>query len=166
MDWVAKLTERGAAELPHAEIARLALELLGTNSAPPENPEWWAQGVTVAYEQHIGRRLPGQRSDGSFQASASKTFAGNKDEALAALTARYDGATEINSIALDGEPATSATEKWRYWRVSLADGTRIQAVIDDKAAGKARIGLQHSNLTNPDDVVAWKAFWKLELGEL
>ena len=32
-----------------------------------ENVGWWTQAITAAYEQHIGRRIPVQRSNGTFQ---------------------------------------------------------------------------------------------------
>src|SRR5215470_4635421 len=38
-------------------------------------PGWWAQSVTVGYERIRGLRAVGQRRDGSFEASKSKTFA-------------------------------------------------------------------------------------------
>jgi hypothetical protein len=34
---------------------------------------WWTQAVTMAYEQYIGRPVPGQRPDGTFQKSVSKS---------------------------------------------------------------------------------------------
>nr|NLD40055.1 hypothetical protein [Actinomycetales bacterium] len=37
---------------------------------------WWAQGITVAYQQERGLRRPGQVADGTFEASISKTLAG------------------------------------------------------------------------------------------
>ena len=66
--WFALLDEWGAAERPHPEIARWIAEAHAV-------PGWWAQGVTVAYEQARGRRVPGQRCDGDFSVSASKTVA-------------------------------------------------------------------------------------------
>lgn len=44
-----------------------------------EISEWWAQGVTVAYEQIIGRRVVGQSCEGDFAASASRTVPGDPD---------------------------------------------------------------------------------------
>ncbi len=44
--------------LDHAAIAREALHLINERDRST-SPVWWAQGVTVLYEQHIGRRMPG-----------------------------------------------------------------------------------------------------------
>ena len=59
----------GARDLTHHEIATNVLELL---DGTIDNPAWWAQSIAVTYEQAIGRRIPGQRPDGTFQMSVSK----------------------------------------------------------------------------------------------
>src|SRR5699024_7143057 len=71
-EWTRRIDEAGGRELDHAAIARLLPERW-------EISEWWAQGVTVAYEQLIGRRVVGQSSDGDFSASASRTVPGDPD---------------------------------------------------------------------------------------
>src|SRR4030095_5965546 len=58
----------GPAEPPHDEIARWVGEEHGVGG-------WWAQGVTVAYEQARGLRAPRQRRGGLFEVIASKTVA-------------------------------------------------------------------------------------------
>ena len=77
-EWFALLDEWGAAERPHTEIARWVV-------AEHEVGGWWAQGVTVAYEQARGLRAPGQRRGGLFEASASKTVAVPVDRLYAAF---------------------------------------------------------------------------------
>jgi len=67
-DWFALLDAWGAAERPHPEIARWVAGEHGVGG-------WWAQGVTVAYEQARGLRAPGQRRGGLFEVNASKTVA-------------------------------------------------------------------------------------------
>lgn len=57
-EWTRWLDEAGGRELDHAAIARM-LPRRG------EISEWWAQGVTVAYEQIIGRRVVGQSCEGT-----------------------------------------------------------------------------------------------------
>lgn len=42
-------------DLDHPAMAAKVLEHINARGAS-KSPEWWAQGVTVAYEQHIGRR--------------------------------------------------------------------------------------------------------------
>lgn len=68
-DWLRFMDRIGAERLDHRAIAlRVYRELDGTL----EQVGWWAQPVTVAHEQHIGRRISGQRPDGTFQASVSR----------------------------------------------------------------------------------------------
>ena len=60
----------GAEQLSHHEIASaLITELDGK----VDNLGWWAQATAVAYEQYVGRRVPGQRPDGTFQTSVSRS---------------------------------------------------------------------------------------------
>jgi hypothetical protein len=168
-DWLARLDAQGAAQKPHAEIAALAharLEAEAGNTSSATNPGWWAQGVTVAYEQHIGRRVPGQTADGRYSAAVSRTIPGTMDDALAGLVARFDGRAELDGVPLESAPTTSATEKWRYFRIALADGSRVDTTINDQAGGKARIGVQHAKISDPDDIARWKAVWRAELAAL
>ena len=67
-EWFALLDAWGAVQRPHPEIARWLMEEHGVGG-------WWAQGVTVAYEQARGLRDPGQRRGGLYEANASKTVA-------------------------------------------------------------------------------------------
>ena len=76
--WFELLDAGGAVELGHTEIARLLIDDHGV-------PGWWAQSVTVAYEQARGRRAPGQRPDG-WEVTASKTVAVPVDRLYEAFT--------------------------------------------------------------------------------
>src|SRR4051812_30391687 len=65
--WVRTLDHHGAEKLSHREIA----ELVGKRY---KVPDWWTQTVTVGYERIKGLRARGQRRDGSFETSKSRTF--------------------------------------------------------------------------------------------
>ncbi|WP_244303233.1 hypothetical protein [Leucobacter coleopterorum] len=70
-DWVRIFEAADAKSKPHSEIAIIA------RAEVPEtlyNPDWWAQAVAIAYEQHAGLRVPGQSSSGTFRVSASRTL--------------------------------------------------------------------------------------------
>src|SRR2546427_12399558 len=47
--------------------------------------------ITVSYEQHIGRREPGQSCEGDFPAAASRVLIGTLDEALERWLRRVEG---------------------------------------------------------------------------
>lgn len=163
-EWVRELDEAGAQQMKHAQIAALAGEWM---PAGMESPGWWAQGVAVAYEQDRGLRVPGQSSDGSFTASASKTFsAGDRHAAFKAWLAKVDQRTQFNGVDVAEPPAQSSTEKWHYWRVRLEDGSRVSLGIADKGDGRAALGLEHSKLYSPEDIDRWKPYWQTLLAEL
>ena len=151
--WLEFLEGIGARDLSHKDIAeRIA--------ATGEASGWWAQSITVAYEQHIGRRAPGQRSDGAYEVAVSKTFAGTMDEALAAWEKLAAGQKDFSGLAPAGPAETSATEKWRYWRCPLDDGTKIVVTISEKAPGKSGLTVAHQKLATEEDKEHWRAYWK------
>lgn len=152
-EWVAFLDSIGARQLSHAEIAR---RILDTGLASG----WWSQSITVAYEQHIGRRAPGQDRGGAYSASATKTCAGSLDEVLARWVDFMKDREELGGIAVGRGPDTSVTEKWRYWRCGLEDGSRVNVTIGEKAPGKVLLAVQHERLETADHVEYWREFWK------
>jgi hypothetical protein len=66
--WVAALDHHKAYTWTHREIA----DFVHTKY---KVPDWWTQTVTVGYERIKGLRAIGQRRDGSYEATKSKTFA-------------------------------------------------------------------------------------------
>ena len=162
--WVSRLDELGAAELDHRDIVphvQRELERLGVG-----NSGWWAQSVTVAYEQHIGRRLPGQQSDGTFSAAVSRTVPGSSDDALAAWTTLVGHRTRLAGRNVSSGPVTSSTPKWRYWRCVLDDDTRVEVTIGASGPARSRIAVAHNRLPSPGTADEAKAFWKDLLTEL
>lgn len=161
-DWLSFFDEHEASKLTHKEIA----DLVYAKIKGRESDGWWSQAVTVAYEQHIGRREPGQRSDGSYETSASKTFDGTMSEALEMWILLTGDKTEFNGVALEKDPTWSETEKWRNWRCALADGSRLAVSIYQKTPDKASFGLGHLKLKSAEEAEAWKTYWKTLLEEL
>lgn len=120
--WVEVLDAHGGRSLDHTALARLVPPLL---PAEVENKGWWAQSVTVRYEQETGRRVVGQKSDGSFSVSVSKTFHGSRERALDAWCRVVAGLTEVDGVAVDGEPRRTSTARWSRWRARLAEGSSV-----------------------------------------
>jgi hypothetical protein len=152
-EWLVFFESIGAPQLNHKEIAQKAGDLGG---APP----WWRQMVTVAYEQHIGRRVSGQDCNGQFSVSASKTIVGTLDVALEIWKTKAKGHTEFSDVPISRAPELSQTEKWRYWRCGLSDGSRISVNFSAKPQGKAVISIQHERLESMEQVEHWRKFWK------
>lgn len=162
-DWVKLLDQAGAEKLTHTQIAALSRENMPAHVV---NSGWWAQGVAIAYEHQKGLRTPGQTSDGRFSASASKTFSGDKDAAFARWLEVVASAEQFGEVPLAAEPSTSATEKWRYWRAALADGTRVSVTVSDKPGGKSVVAVQHAKLASQEMIGYWKSVWKDVLSQL
>lgn len=163
-DWVAALDAAGAGERTHAAIAELAISLMPESL---ENSGWWAQGVAIGYEQHHGLRVPGQRSDGTFHASASRTLPGPAAEAMQAWRRLVDARADFDGASAEAPPTTSETAKRLHWRVRLDDGTRAGVSVEPVGDGdRARLAMQHERLGSPADVDRWKQFWKGLLAEL
>ena len=65
--WVYALDRKKAYELSHRELAQLIKDKYHT-------PDWWTQTVAVGYERIKGLRVRGQRRDGFYSASKSRTL--------------------------------------------------------------------------------------------
>lgn len=159
-EWVAYLDSIQARELDHTALAIKTLEKI-VETGKSKSPEWWAQGVAVAYEQHIGRRKPGQTCDGSFSVTVSKTIDGNMDFAIDKWVKRVEGISEFNGVKINKTPSVTQTEKWRYWRCGLEDGSALSVNIQNKPNGlKSSLTINHDKLNQAEDVEKWRGFWK------
>lgn len=154
--WLRFMEDIGAEGLGHAEIAaRVERELSGT----VDNPAWWAQGVTVAYEQHSGRRAPGQRADGSFQTTVSRTFALDMHalmEAYAAFAATDTGVAQLAASS----PRRSGTAKRLSWRLRAKDGIGVRVTSEPRTEGSAVLVVTVVGLASAEAVVEAKAAWR------
>ena len=165
-EWFAILDERGARDMAHKDIATLLREELGV-------PSWWSQMVTVEFEKHIGRRETGQRG-GAWSSTTSRTLPGTMDEVFGRWLALVAAAPEqgaFDGVPWAAEPAVSRTEKWRYWRVPLADGSKVVVTVSAKpgAGGEGDasvLAATSDRLAAKDDVARRKSFWKAFLAGL
>lgn len=154
--WLSWLHSIHANDLTHKEIASKLAEHPGISA-------WWAQMLTVEFEQSIGRRVAGQDCSGSFSVSVSKTLDGNMDDALACWQYLAKDCTDFSDIAISRGPDISTTDKWRYWRCGLADGSRVNVNIYQKSPDKASLTIQHEKLESSEQVEHWRAYWKERL---
>lgn len=157
-EWVVFLEQHK--HLDHAEIVKVVLaeiERVGVS----KSPEWWAQGITGAFEQHIGRRKPGQRSSGDYSVTVRKTVDGSMDEVLSRVVGVMEDVKEFDGVAMQGAAQVSETEKCRHWRCDLEDGSRLSFNIQTKPSGdKSSVAINHDGIAHVDDVERWRAFWK------
>jgi hypothetical protein len=152
--WFALLDDAGASGWPHREIARWLVE------AQAVDP-WWAQGLTVGYEQARGIRVPGQRQDGSFESSSSRTVPVEVPDAyrLVADAAVRDQWLDV-PVEVTGETAGSSV-RW-----TLPDGSRAVVRVQAVRPGATRIAVQHGRLPDAGAVTASKAYWSERLERL
>lgn len=159
-EWAEVLDSAGGADLPHKELAEAAYAAMPSSV---ENAGWWAQSVAVAYEQWIGRRVPGQAHDGTFQVSTTRTVPGSMQEVFDHWCRLVGEPTELQGLAVTDGPRTSGTDKRLHWGVTLADGSRANVDVSPKREDKVLVAASQVNLTNPDDVEPWRAFWKVQI---
>lgn len=157
-EWLKFMDKIGAKDLNHHEIATQVLYQLADKI---ENPGWWTQATTVAYEQYIGRRIPGQRPDGTFQTSVSKaTKLGMKE-----LMDKWIGfAAQDKEVlgAIASEPRSSGTENRITWRTKAKDGSSIMVISEPKGE-TASIVVQLVGLKTDELNAAAKERWALVL---
>jgi hypothetical protein len=158
-EWCATLDRAKANDLPHGDIVKV-IETEGPISGG------WAQSVAVAYEQHIGRRKPGQGSDGRFTASVSRTFSAPPEKVFAAWKKRVADETEFGGRQLAEPATTSRTPKRLYWRCKFADGSRVTIGIEAKPGGKALAAVEHAGLQTSAQIEKAKTLWRKEFDEL
>jgi len=155
-DWFALLDAWGAVRRPHPEIARWLQDEHGVGG-------WWAQGVTVAYEQARGLREPGQRRGGLYEVNATKTVAvpaGRLYEAFAdpAVRGRWlpDGAFEVRTA----RPGRSIRANWE-------DGsTRLLVAFTARGEAKSQVAVTHERVPDAATADKLKAFWRERLAAL
>lgn len=131
----------------HTAVAAHLNEDLGVDG-------WWAQTVTVGWERITGRRLPGQRSDGTFSVSKSATLTVDADALRASLLDPADHADLFPG--LDTELRSKPTAK--TLRIALDDGHALFAIepLDD---GRTRVTVAHEKLATADDMERWRSYW-------
>ncbi|WP_412078055.1 hypothetical protein ACLF6K_28810 [Streptomyces xanthophaeus] len=154
--WFAELDGWGATARTHTEIARRLVDAYGVSG-------WYAQSVTVGYEQERGMREVGQSCDGDWQASASRTVGAGPErvtEAFADAAVRERWLPHADFALRTHRPGKSLTADW--------DGgsSRISVYLTPKGADRTQVGLGHTKLADADAVEVYKSFWKERLGVL
>lgn len=163
-EWLEYFEQHRAQTLSHAEIAQLARRAMPTELA---NPDWWAQGTAIAFEQQMGLRVPGQSSDGSFRVGASRTLTKDRDTAIELWIAGPGAAdTHLGYTVVD--PRRSRTEKRSFFRFTLEGAGRVEvsATPNPKNPEKTTLTVSHDNLPDAELIESWRAHWKTQLAAL
>jgi Domain of unknown function (DUF4287) len=143
-EWFALLDQAGAVAWKHKHIAGWLVTEHGVDG-------WWAQGITVGYEQARGIRQPGQRQDGTFEASVSRTVDLDTAAALRALAA-------VVTLELDVDPlALNVTAKHPTARFPLDGGEFVLASVSPLDDGRSSIGLTWGRMPDGSRLAEVKA---------
>jgi uncharacterized protein YndB with AHSA1/START domain len=155
-EWFALLDGWGAADRKHGEIARWLVAEHGVGG-------WWAQSVTVAYEQARGLRVPGQQSDGLFAAGVTRTVAvpvGRLFEAFADEELRERWLPGDRLEVTTAHPDRSLRARWED------SPTRIAVEFTGKGEAKSVAALSHHRLPDPETGERMKAYWRERMDAL
>ena len=152
--WVKALDHDGAATLSHAEIAALVKKTYNVG-------DWWSQTVTVGYERIKGLRAKGQRRDGTYEASKSRTF----DVPVRTLFEAWaDDRTRrrwLNGASVRVRTATSPKSMRLDWNESI-----VAVGFVPKSNGKSAVAVQHTKLPDLDTAKSVKEYWSERLDAL
>jgi hypothetical protein len=151
-EWTALLLHNNATTLTHPQIAQWLVAEHGVDG-------WWAQSITVHFEQHTGRRLPGQNNDGTFAVSASATLPIGLDALLEYFTTQ-ELRTQWLPAALAELNAHKPTSRSISGRYLDTAGGRFAFFFTAKSDTKTAVSVNHSQLTSEADATALRAFWK------
>jgi len=154
-EWTELFDSVEAWRLPHSEMVAFLAEDAGLTG-------WWAQMVTTGYERIRGLREIGQRVDGTYETSKSKTF----PIPVAELYAAFDD-PDLRARWLPGaelEVRTATPEK--IMRITWEDGSSVAAYFTAKGESKSTVTIQHEKLPDSDAREAMRAFWGKRLDAL
>jgi hypothetical protein len=148
-EWIKILDKAGSIKKTHKEIAEYLTENF-------EISGWWAQSVTVYYEQAKGLRKKHQKIDG-YEIGSSKTVNVPLDKLYKAWNSSKNISEWTNGQNFQ---ITKATEN-KSIRAAWNNGsTRISIDFYEKGKDKSQVALQHMKLKNSDDAEKMKKFWR------
>jgi hypothetical protein len=153
--WVHALDYSGADTMTHREIVDFVHKSYKTSG-------WWSQMVTVGYERIKGLRARGQRRDGSYEATKSRTF----NVPVAALHHAFADAT-VRRRWLDEPGAKVRTSNPpKSIRLGFADGSIVAIGFTAKGDGKSAVALSHAKLRSKGEAERVKKVWAERLDSL
>ncbi|WP_054146906.1 hypothetical protein [Frigoribacterium sp. RIT-PI-h] len=138
-EWFARLDAAGATRLSHEQISRLLVDEF-------EVVPWWAEGITVRYEQERGIEPPGRQPDGSYAVTVGRSLRGGP-------LALFDLAVGRFARCAGGPPevgARAATRPTADWTLAHGDTLRLQVV--STGGPKGSVSLTQGGLRLPERV--------------
>jgi len=152
--WLSLLDKSGAQKKSHREIAEWIHERHGL-------PGWWAQMVTVGFEQARGLRARHEKP-GGFEVSVSRTIVAPVDQAFEAWR---DPARREQWLPRTPITVRKATPH-KSIRITWTDGTHLSVNFWPKGPLKCQIVPQHGKLPDAATAETMKAYWTEKLDAL
>lgn len=146
--WVHALDRAGAETMTHREVVDLVRKRYKT-------PDWWSQMVTVGYERIKGLRARGQRRDGTYEATKSRTFAvpiETLHDAFASSAKRAKWLDESGVKVRTSMPPKSI-------RLGFVDGSIVAVGFTPKGSDKSMVALSHAKLPSKEAAEQVKKYW-------
>ena len=153
--WVAALDYHGAQDKPHREIAEIVSRKFKVG-------DWWTQTVTVGYERIKGLRARGQRRDGSYEASKSRTFDVPVSVLFEAWADEGKRKRWLNGEKVRVRTATAP----KSMRLDWTDGSIIAIGFMAKGKAKSSVAVQHTKLPDRDTAERLRKYWADRLDDL
>lgn len=154
-EWIAVLDKAGARKLNHKQIATFLYD-------EHKVPGWWAQMVTVTYEQARGMRQKHEKPEG-FEIGGSKTLEVPVAKAFAAWE---DEKLRRRWLKDAGFTIRKATPH-KSMRITWVDGkTSVEVNFYSKGDGKSQVAVQHGKLADTKQAGRMKKYWGEQLEKL
>ena len=155
-EWLRVLDRAGAKSMPHKDIAMLVSRKFAI-------PGWWSQMVTVGYEQARGLRKPGQRAEGGFAATASRTVGIPLDKLYAAWSEPAQRSRWLPDAPLQVRRSTDGKSMRMTWTTG---GSRVDVNFVARGPGKSLVQIEHGQLPDLGSATRQKAYWGSALERL
>ena len=154
-EWLRILDQERGPTLGHTAMAELLHEKYSV-------PGWWAQMVTVGYEQARGLRVKHEKR-GGFEISASRTIEADARSVFRAWTNAKARVRWLPKTAITIHKVTPP----KSMRVTWIDGAKSIGVnLYPKGPGKTLVALQHGKIESAAQAKKMKAFWGVRLEAL
>ena len=153
--WFNLLDSADATKMTHKEIARMLGEMDSVSF-------WWAQSITVAYEQARGMRQVHEHKDG-YHIGVSKTIGAPLDELY-----NHCLEQELRESWMPGSAMKIRKDnpgkniRFDY----LDDDTIVVIHFIEKGPFKTQVTIQHTKLANSEVAGSMKPVWKERLSKL
>jgi len=153
--WVKALDQSGAEKMSHRDIASMVSKTWKVDS-------WWSQTVTVGYERIKGLRTRGQRRDGSYEATKSRTF----DVPVETLFDAWADKSVRDRWLGDTNVKVRTATAPKSIRLGVTDGGILAVGFLPKGKAKSSVAVSQMKLPDKETATRLKQYWSEKLDAL